>query len=70
MNVQGQHNKTTFSIALKETVARDFQPLVFSTNQPPYMYVDPESQPKIFLTSVSNLLKYSYVKVDNPAGLC
>jgi hypothetical protein len=57
---------------LKGTVARDFQPLVFSKNRP---HIVPEfTPPKIFLNSVSNSRKYSYLKlfcgVRYPAELC
>jgi hypothetical protein len=45
---------------LKGTVARDFRPLVFSTNIP---HIVPEFTPYIFLNSVSNSRKYSYLKL-------
>ncbi len=61
----------TLLATIKGTVARDFRPLVFSTNRP---YIVPEFTPKIFLNSVSNSRKYSYLKlfpgVWYPAELC
>jgi hypothetical protein len=55
----------TIRMGIKGTVARDFLPLVFSTNRP---HIVPEFTPKIFLNSFSDSQKYSFFNVF-PRGL-